>query len=208
MDVAVKLARGPGKLPRWLHVPLPAVVLGAFSWLGYYSHDHLFNGFDLICLGPWILSVATVLSFLSAAVLAWRSPQGRKAYVILLHFAIVIVVATASWYVGPPLGRWVWEKSVLAPRRGALVEFSKKPPSQDGGPVSIEGYIFERYETTSEGVLFYAFIAGGPWKSEGLFVPYSEAYRGFSRPEQGKPEEAQSVVPTAVRGLYWFVTRR
>jgi len=57
-------------------------------------------------------------------------------------------------------------------------------------------------------VLFYAFMAGGPWKSGGVFVPYSETYRGFSRPEQGKPAEAQSVVPTAVRGLYWFVTRR
>jgi len=82
------------------------------------------------------MGLAIVLSFLSAALIAWKSPPGRKAYVVLLHFAIVLVVATASWYVGPPLGRWVLEKSVLGSRRGALVGFSKKPSSQDGGPGS------------------------------------------------------------------------
>jgi hypothetical protein len=198
----------PAKLPKWLHVPLPAAVFGASLWFGFYASDHLVTGFELLGYSPWVVGGALVLSVMSASLLAWKSPVGRKGYVVLHHFVIVIVVGACSVYASLPAGRWLWEQSVLRPRKSALFEFSVKPPSQEGGPIKIDGYPFERYERTSQGMMFYAYLAGGPWKSQGVFVPFSESYHGFSRQEKGEPSDAQSVEPTSVRGLFWFVTRR
>jgi hypothetical protein len=202
---------GPGKparMPRWRHVPLPALILGAGVWLGYYSHDHLVTGFEVIALGPFILGFLLFLFACSALLLAWKSPEGRRAYAVMLHIAVVVMAGLGAWYVAPSIGRRLWEQWVLGPRRQALVNFSKNPPAQGGGPVEIAGYPFERYETTAQGAMFYVYLAGGPWKSQGVFVPYSKAYQGFEWPLQGGPAEAQSVVPTSVNGLYWFITLR
>ena len=194
------------KLPRWLHVPLPVLIVGAGVWLGYYSCDHFVWGPELF--SPQIVGPAILLMALSSALVARKTPVGRRLSVVLLHLLIVVLLAILAGYTTPPMGKWLWEQRILKPRYAVLKELARKSQYEDSKPVTVEGYTFETCERTSQGALFYTMVLGGPFFSRGIFVPVSDNYQGFVPPQQGQPAEARSVTPTSVPGLFWFVTRR
>jgi hypothetical protein len=193
--------------PRWLHVPLPLLLATGGVALGYHACDHLITLFDLLALAPLFGPLLLALFVLSCALLAWKSPKGKRAYAPLLHFPIVVLVSVLSLMHLPPAGKWLWEQTVLKPRRDVLRDLASRSLVERRVPLDVDGYRFEGVELTNGGVMLYTVLAGGPFASKGIFVSLSPGYRGFSPPEEGEPRSCRSVLPTSVDGLFWFMTR-
>ena len=195
----------PRRTPRWLHLPLPLLLLGAGMVFGYKSCEEDY-GFDLIILGPEILQGFLILAGLSTAVIVWRTPEGWRIRVGVLH-VLILALAVALLRETPPLGRWLWEQHVLRPRAASLRRYALNPPTASGQPFMVDGHHFRCCERLPEGLLFYTIVLGGPFCSTGIFVPFADDDRGFEPPQGKLPNIASSVKPTSVRGLYWLVTK-
>jgi hypothetical protein len=203
----VMTEQAAARRPRWLHVPLPLMIATGGVALGYYDCDHLVTLFDFLIFAPLFGPLLLALFVLSCALLAWRSPKGKRAYAPVLHFPIVVLVLAVSLRYVPSAGAWLWEQTVLNPRRDALRELSRRSIVERRVPLDVDGYRFEGVVLTDGGVMLYTVMAGGPFSSKGIFVPLSPGYRGFAPPEEGEPRSCYSVRPSSVDGLFWFVTR-
>jgi hypothetical protein len=183
---------------------LPLLIFALKVWAGYYYRDHWEFELGFVTL-PVILAVAGLFLFITFLIVL-TSRQGKRAFPLALHTGLVILVLAGGRYTGANLGRWLWDQTILEPRREAILEFARHPEGSTDGSVTIAGYTFPRYESTPQGMMLYALLRG-PFPDEGVFVPAREGYRGFSPPDEGEPRKASSVTPTSVRGLYWFETR-
>jgi hypothetical protein len=189
-----------------LHLPFPLLLLGAGTWSGYRACDHDEFGFEFFVIAPLLLILALGMAVGSTALVTLAASPGRRALAASIH-ALLFVLAFCLLPKTGPLGRWIWEQRILAPRVAALKRFVPGAAEGTHRPVTIDGYTFDACERTPEGTLFYTLELGGPFPSFGIFVPIADDYRGFEPPEEGRPSKAACVTPTSVPGLFWFETK-
>ena len=192
--------------PLWEHLPVPLLVLGMGTWIGYWSCDRVLTTFDMMILAPVILMVLIALAVVSLAVVTLRTPMGGRIQTAGIHL-LVLGITGALLRMTPDAGTWTWEQRILAPRRSALQHYVPQASDLPHRPVTVQGYTFDAYERTPEGGVFFTQELGGPFPSAGIFVPRADDYRGFQPPEDGLPARACSVTPSSVPGIFWLVTR-